>query len=59
MIAAGEQEFAKEPAVRLDYLEIVDPETLEPRLSVSDRSLVAVAGVVGATRLIDNIMLPP
>jgi pantoate--beta-alanine ligase len=59
LIAAGEQEFAKEPAVRLDYLEIVDPETLEPRLSVSDRSLVAVAGVVGATRLIDNIMLPP
>jgi pantoate--beta-alanine ligase len=59
LIAAGKQEFAKEPAVRLDYLEIVDPETLEPRLSVSDRSLVAVAGVVGATRLIDNIMLPP
>ncbi len=58
LIAAGKQEFTKEPAVRLDYLEIVDPETLEPRLSVSDRSLIAVAGFVGSTRLIDNILLP-
>ena len=58
LIAAGKQEFTKEAAVRLDYLEIVDPETLEPRLSVSDRSLVAVAGFVGSTRLIDNILLP-
>ena len=58
LIAAGKQEFTKEAAVRLDYLEIVDPETLEPRLSVSDRSLIAVAGFVGSTRLIDNILLP-
>jgi pantoate--beta-alanine ligase len=58
LIAAGKQEFRTEPAVRLDYLEIVDPETLEPRLSVSDRSLIAVAGFVGSTRLIDNITLP-
>jgi pantoate--beta-alanine ligase len=58
LIAAGKREFTKEAAVRLDYLEIVDPETLEPRLSVSDRSLIAVAGFVGSTRLIDNILLP-
>jgi pantoate--beta-alanine ligase len=58
LITAGKQEFTKEAAVRLDYLEIVDPETLEPRLSVSDTSLVAVAGFVGSTRLIDNILLP-
>jgi pantoate--beta-alanine ligase len=58
LIAAGKQKFTKEAAVRLDYLEIVDPETLEPRLSVSDRSLIAVAGFVGSTRLIDNILLP-
>jgi pantoate--beta-alanine ligase len=53
----GKQVFAAESSVRLDYLEIVDPETLEPIETVSRRALVAVAGFVGATRLIDNAIL--
>lgn len=57
LIEAGKQVFAKEPSVRLDYLEIVNPETLERVDSISQRSLVAVAGFVGKTRLIDNIVL--
>jgi pantothenate synthetase len=43
--------------VRLDYLEIVDPDTLDPVDSISSGALVAVAAFVGSTRLIDNILL--
>jgi len=57
LAAAGRQEFAAEAGVRLDYFEIVDPETLDPVDDVSQGALVAVAAFVGATRLIDNILL--
>jgi pantoate--beta-alanine ligase len=50
--------LAAEPAAKLDYLEIVHPETLEPVAEVSGGALIAVAAFVGATRLIDNILLP-
>ena len=46
-------------SVRLDYFEIVNPETLDPVGDVSAGALVAVAAYVGTTRLIDNILLPP
>ena len=54
LIAAGRAEFAQESAVRLDYFEVVDPDTLDPVADVSRGALVAVAAYVGATRLIDN-----
>ena len=50
--------FSEEPSVRLDYFEIVDPETLEPVEEIARGTLVAVAAYVGTTRLIDNILLP-
>jgi len=56
LIAAGLQTLA-EPAVRLDYLEIVDPDTLEAVENISEKALVAVAAFVGSTRLIDNVVL--
>jgi pantoate--beta-alanine ligase len=56
--AAGRQIFEEEPSVRLDYIEIVSPETLEPVEHIDDPALVAVAAFVGGTRLIDNIVLP-
>jgi pantoate--beta-alanine ligase len=55
--AAGREEFARESSVRLDYFEVVDPETLNPIAETSSGALVAVAAYVGATRLIDNIIL--
>ena len=58
LIAAGRQAFDRESSVRLDYLEIVDPNTLDPVSDLSGGALVAVAAWVGATRLIDNIVLP-
>ena len=59
LIAAAKQEFASEPTVRLDYIEVVDPETLEPEPSIVRPTLVAVAAFAGQTRLIDNIVLQP
>ena len=53
----GRVMLAQEPEVRLDYFEIVDPETLDPLDAASGKSLVAVAAYVGSTRLIDNVVL--
>ena len=57
LIAAGKQIVAAEPSVRLDYLEIVDPDTLEPLPTLNRTALVAIAAFVGTTRLIDNVLL--
>ena len=59
LAAAGRQIIAEEPSVRLDYIEIVSPETLEPVEHANHPALVAVAAFVGGTRLIDNIVLTP
>lgn len=58
LISAGRDEFAREPKVRLDYFEVVDPDTLDPLPAISGHALIAVAAYVGSTRLIDNILLP-
>lgn len=47
-----------EPAVRVDYLAVVDPDTLLPLDDISAGALLAVAAYLGNTRLIDNILLP-
>jgi len=57
LIERGKRVLAEEAAVRKDYLEIVDPDTLEPVEEVKGTVLVAVAAFVGNTRLIDNILL--
>ncbi len=57
LIAAALRAFEREPAVRLDYFAIVDPETLEDLADVRQGGLIAVAAFVGATRLIDNLLL--
>jgi pantoate--beta-alanine ligase len=59
LIAAGKQEFSREPQARLDYFEIVDPGSLEPVTTISNRTLIAVAAFIGNTRLIDNIIVDP
>ncbi len=57
LIAMAKKTFASEPNVRLDYLEIVDPDTLQT-LGVLDRpALVAIAAFAGSTRLIDNLIV--
>jgi pantoate--beta-alanine ligase len=49
--------IAEAPAARIEYVEVVDAETLEPVESMTRPALVALAVRVGTTRLIDNRML--
>lgn len=58
LIAAAEAVLAGEPAVRVDYLHAVNPDTLEDVADTRNGALIAVAAFVGATRLIDNLLLP-
>ena len=46
-----------EPGLRLDYLDLVDPDTLAPLDRSHDAGLLAVAAWVGSTRLIDNVTI--
>jgi pantoate--beta-alanine ligase len=58
LIEIGKKVIAEEPGARLDYFAIVDPDSLDPVTDISRDALVAVAAYVGATRLIDNVVLP-
>ena len=49
--------IAAQPRARLDYLAIVEAETLEPVSRLRGRVAVLVAARVGRTRLIDNILV--
>lgn len=57
LIQTGRAVIAGEPGVRLDYFEIVDPDTLDPVAQITGKTLVAVAAYVGRTRLIDNLLV--
>jgi pantoate--beta-alanine ligase len=57
LIEKGKEVVGEEPGAKLDYLEIVNPDTLDPVEDVSKGALVAIAAWVGTTRLIDNIVL--
>ena len=57
LIEVAQRVFSEEPSVRVDYVEIVDNETLDPLEDISRGALVAVAAFVGTSRLIDNVVL--
>ena len=57
LVEAGRGEVIGGQGVRLDYLEIVDANSLEALESAGPGALVAIAGFVGRTRLIDNVTL--
>ena len=59
LIETGLEVLSRAPEVRLDYLKIVDPDTLEDVDEIRNGALVAIAAWVGATRLIDNIVVKP
>ncbi len=67
-IVAGERNAARllatlrhvidaEPGVALDYVEIVDAETLEPVVGLRGSCLILLAAKLGKTRLIDNALI--
>ena len=54
--AAAAEVFAGMPQVRVDYIALVNWETLEPADEAVPGTLAAVAAWVGTTRLIDNLI---
>ncbi len=50
--------LARSPLLRVDYVAVVHPETLEERMDSGGPALLALAVYAGATRLIDNLLLP-
>ena len=57
LLKIAQDRLATVREVRLQYIELVDPVTLEPLDRVEKRGLLAIAAYVGNTRLIDNIIL--
>ncbi|HEX6133681.1 MAG TPA: pantoate--beta-alanine ligase [Longimicrobiales bacterium] len=57
LAAAAEAILREEPGVSPQYVEVVDPETLRTPAEAAPGHAVAVAAHVGATRLIDNVIL--
>jgi pantoate--beta-alanine ligase len=58
IIAAARKVIETSPLARIDYLELVNAETLQPIEMVQPNSLIALAAFFGQTRLIDNIRIP-
>jgi pantoate ligase/cytidylate kinase len=55
LLTAAQDELAA--AIQLEYLELVDPQTIQPLQQIERDGLLAIAARVGTTRLIDNIQL--
>ena len=49
--------IATVPEVKLQYVELVEPSTLQPLTTVATRGLLAIAAYLGETRLIDNTIV--
>ena len=52
------QVFSKIPNSKVDYVAVVDPDTLVPMTKIRRPALLAAAVRIGKTRLIDNIIIP-
>jgi pantoate--beta-alanine ligase len=57
-LRARARERLTEAGVRVDYVEIVHPDTLAPVARADTGSVMLVAAHIGGTRLIDNVRLP-
>lgn len=57
IISRMKEMIAKEPLLRIDYVEIVDMENLEPVKKIEKQALAALAVFIGKVRLIDNAIL--
>lgn len=57
LVAAMRETMRGEPSVETEYVELVDAESLEPMTLLRDECLALLAARVGATRLIDNLLI--
>jgi len=47
------------PEIRIEYLEIVDPDSMQPVSKLEAPVRIAIAAWLGSTRLIDNVLAQP
>jgi pantoate--beta-alanine ligase len=57
ILSAVQQTITSTPGVRLDYAELVDPDTLQTVATIEGAARLAAAAWVGGTRLIDNMLV--
>jgi pantoate ligase / CMP/dCMP kinase len=57
LIDAVNRTFSLDPTIQVEYIELVNPFTLERLTTIVDEGLLAVAVHLGSTRLIDNVVL--
>jgi pantoate--beta-alanine ligase len=57
VLARAQDVLRNEPGLRLDYVALVDPDTLAPLDRSHEAALLAVAAWSGSTRLIDNVTI--
>ena len=58
IVSAVRETIGQAVLARIDYVNLVDAENLQPIEVVRPNSLLALAVFFGKTRLIDNILLP-
>lgn len=59
LIGAARERISAEPGAEIDYVRVVDPETLEDAAVVGGPVVMALAVKIGKPRLIDNRTLTP
>ncbi len=59
IIAAVRSELEKSTPDKIDYIELVSYETLQPIEHIEGRTILAIAAFFGSTRLIDNMLIEP
>jgi pantoate--beta-alanine ligase len=57
VLGAARKILRQIPGARIQYLSVVDPDTLAPLSLVRGKALVAAAVYIGRTRLIDNLLI--
>ena len=57
LVREMEEMISGEPLAGIDYVAVVDPETLQPVAAVSGKAVACLAVYFGETRLIDNMIL--
>ncbi len=57
ILSAARDVLKYAPEIQIQYLELVDLDTLQPITTLDPRGLLAIAAYIGDTRLIDNLIL--
>lgn len=59
LLDAMRDELSRHPAIQVDYVALVEPDSFRPVVRLAGPSVAAIAARVGDTRLIDNVVIGP